>query len=61
VTVGDRLYEPDIEIWHVGADVRPLRITEVEPLATVKIDPRMGYNVFACRRASPWSSIFVAD
>jgi FkbM family methyltransferase len=49
----------DVGIWHVGADLRPARVAGVDQVAMVKTDARMGYNFFACRRGSPWSSIFV--
>lgn len=48
----------DIAIWRIGSDRRPARITAVEQVAAIKADPILGYNFFAHRRSSPWSSVF---
>jgi FkbM family methyltransferase len=47
-----------IEIWSVGSDQRPRRITTIEEVAAIKANPKAGYNFFAYRRSSPWSSLF---
>lgn len=47
-----------IDLWHVGSDKRPTRITAIEQVAAIKTDPIVGYNFFAYRRSSPWSSVF---
>jgi FkbM family methyltransferase len=47
-----------VEVWSLGPERRPTSITTVEQVAAVKTDPRNGYNFFAYRRSSPWSSIF---
>jgi FkbM family methyltransferase len=47
-----------IDIWSVGSGQRVTRITTIEQVAAIKTDPRAGYNFFACRRSSPWSSLF---
>ena len=48
----------DIVIWSVGKDGRATRITAIEQVAAIKTDPILGYNFFAHRRSSPWSSVF---
>jgi FkbM family methyltransferase len=47
-----------IEIWSVGSDQRPTRITGIEQVAAIKTSATTGYNFFAYRRSSPWSSLF---
>jgi FkbM family methyltransferase len=47
-----------IDIWSVGPDQRATRITAIEQVAAIKIIPERGYNFFAYRRSSPWSSVF---
>jgi len=47
-----------VEVWSLGAGKRPISIRTAEQVAAVKTDPRNGYNFFAYRRSSPWSSIF---
>jgi FkbM family methyltransferase len=47
-----------IDIWSVGSDRRATRITAIEQVAAIKTNPRTGYNFFAYRRSSPWSSLF---
>ena len=44
--------------WRIGADMRPVRVTTVEEVATIKTDSGAGYNFFTCRESSPWSSLF---
>jgi FkbM family methyltransferase len=48
----------DIEIWSFGPDERAIRITGLDQVAAIKKDPIVGYNFFAYRRPSPWSSLF---
>src|SRR5215217_461725 len=43
--------------WRIGADMRPVRVTTVEEVATIKTDSGAGYNFFTCRESSPWSSL----
>jgi FkbM family methyltransferase len=52
------LAQDGIDVWRVGSDQRPFRITTIEQVAAIKQDARMGYNFFAHRQTSPWSSIF---
>lgn len=47
-----------IEIWSVGSDRRPTRITAIEQVAAIKTSSTTGYNFFAYGRSSPWSSLF---
>ena len=47
-----------MDIWSVGPDQRATRITALEQVAAIKIVPERGYNFFAYRRSSPWSSLF---
>jgi FkbM family methyltransferase len=47
-----------IESWSVGFDQRATRITAIEQVAAIKTNPQAGYNFFAYRRSSPWSSLF---
>lgn len=48
----------DVDIWSVGANQQATRITAIEQVAAIKTNPRVGYNFFAYRRSSPWSSLF---
>jgi FkbM family methyltransferase len=52
------LAETDIVVWRVTSDQRPIPITSIEQVAAIKQDARMGYNFFAHKRESPWSSAF---
>jgi FkbM family methyltransferase len=52
------LAETDIVVWRVTSDQRPTPITSIEQVAAIKQDARMGYNFFAHKRESPWSSAF---
>ena len=52
------LAQDGIDIWRLDGDQTPFRITTIEQVAAIKQDARMGYNFFAHRRGSPWSSIF---
>jgi hypothetical protein len=48
----------DVVVWSIGSDRRAARITAIEQVAAIKTDPILGYNFFAHRRSSPWSSVF---
>ena len=54
------LSRDDIDVWHIGPDQFPTPITTVEQVAAIKVDPMHGYNFFAIRPSSPWSSLFEA-
>jgi FkbM family methyltransferase len=47
-----------VDVWHVAPDHGSARITKIEQVSAIKQDARMGYNFFAHKRASPWSSLF---
>jgi hypothetical protein len=47
-----------VDTWSVGANLRATRITTIEQVAAIKTNPIVGYNFFAFRRSSPWSSLF---
>jgi hypothetical protein len=47
-----------MQVWHVVPDRPPARISTIEEVAAIKQDVRMGYNFFAHKHASPWSSVF---
>ena len=48
----------DVDLWHVGADNQPTRITAIGQMNEIKTDPKAGYNLFFCRNTSPWTSAF---
>lgn len=48
----------DVVVWRMGSDGRATRVTAIEQVAWIKTDPILGYNFFAHRRSSPWSSVF---
>jgi hypothetical protein len=52
------LSQDGIAIWNLGPDKQPARITATDQVAAIKTDPRNGYNFFAYKRPSPWSSVF---
>lgn len=49
-----------IEVWRVSPFQGSTRIAAIEQVAAIKQDARMGYNFFAHKRGSPWSSIFAS-
>jgi FkbM family methyltransferase len=53
------LAQEGLDVWRVNSDQTPIRITTIEQVAAIKQDARMGYNFFAHKRTSPWSSVFV--
>jgi FkbM family methyltransferase len=55
------LAQQGMDMWHVGTNLEPIRITTIEQVAAIKQDPLTGYNFFAHRRISPWASIFTKD
>lgn len=52
------LSQDGIAAWNLGVNNEPTRIATVEQVAGIKTDARLGYNFFAYKRASPWSSVF---
>jgi FkbM family methyltransferase len=52
------LSQDGVQVWHVVPDRPPARISTIEEVAAIKQDPRMGYNFFAHKHASSWSSVF---
>jgi FkbM family methyltransferase len=52
------LAQDAIAVWRVTSDLQPVRVTTIEQVAAVKQDARMGYNFFAYKVTSPWSSLF---
>jgi FkbM family methyltransferase len=53
------LAQDNFAVWSLGPGLRPTPITTPEQVAAVKTDPRNGYNFFAYKQSSPWSSMFV--
>lgn len=49
---------PDIAVWRMSSDMRVARISAIEEVAAIKTEPNLGYNFFAYRQPSPWSSLF---
>jgi FkbM family methyltransferase len=47
-----------LEVWSVADRQRPVRMRSLQQVSAVKTDPRRGYNFFAFRSGSPWSSLF---
>jgi FkbM family methyltransferase len=52
------LSRDDLMIWYVDANNRTTQITNIDQVEAIKRDPILGYNFFACRRLSPWASLF---
>jgi hypothetical protein len=52
------LSQQGVQVWHVMPDQPPSRISTVEQVAAIKQDVRMGYNFFAHKHDSAWSSVF---
>jgi hypothetical protein len=55
------LAQGGIDIWRLGFDQTPLRITTIEQVAAIKQDAWRGYNFFAHSKTSPWASIFTGQ
>lgn len=52
------LDQEDIAVLWITSELRPVAITGIEQVAAVKTHPGTGYNFFAYRAPSPWSSLF---
>lgn len=55
------LAQGGIDIWRLGFDQTPFRITTIEQVAAIKQDAWRGYNFFAHSKTSPWASIFTGQ
>ena len=49
-----------VALWHIGKDGRSSPVGAVEELDAIKQNPKLGYNFFFHRRASPWAAVFEA-
>lgn len=56
----------DIAVWYFFLDdqaqgSRAVRITTLDQVEAIKKNPKLGYNFFAYRQPSPWSSLFEGE
>jgi FkbM family methyltransferase len=52
------LDQEDIAVRWITSELKPVAITTIEQIAAIKTHSETGYNFFACKAPSPWSSLF---